>query len=216
MKIEIGAQKPVNFKEYWPGQYEFFSHFEYVSGVPHGLFLITTIKENGKPNINFHSWSAFTGDSGGYYAVLGGLGMHTHTYANILRSGEFCVNFISSRYYDAALRTIEHNEDETDEFAAGGFTLEAAVTVKVPRIKEAFLCFECTLKSTEDLSGKGITSLVIGRVNHAAVEENNHNIDKVCGADGFMFDVHSPKNPLTGEGKTTALAALNPLRLFEE
>ena len=64
MKYEIGTQKPDNLKEYWPGQYDFFSHFEYVSGIPHALFLITTRKENGNANACFASWSCFSGDSG--------------------------------------------------------------------------------------------------------------------------------------------------------
>lgn len=58
MKIEIGDKLPAHFKECWPGQYEVFSHFEYAcSIIPHALFAITTLKENGKPNINFHAWS---------------------------------------------------------------------------------------------------------------------------------------------------------------
>ena len=62
MKIEIGTERPANFNEYWPGQYEIFSHFEYVTGIPHVLFAVTTFKENGLPNVNFHSWSSFQGD----------------------------------------------------------------------------------------------------------------------------------------------------------
>ena len=49
MKVEIGSRRPEAFKEYWPGQYELFSHFEYACGIPHVLFVITTVKENGKP-----------------------------------------------------------------------------------------------------------------------------------------------------------------------
>lgn len=214
MKLEIGKQRPENFRESWPGQYEFFSHFEFTSGIPQALFLITTLKENGKPNACFHSWSAFSGDGGGFYAVMPGLGMHTHTYKNIIREKEFCVNFISSEYYDACIKTIEENSDDIDEIAAGGFTIEESKTVKAPRIKEAFLSLECTLKSTTDLSEKGITSLIIGQVNLASVEEGYHEIEKICGKEGFMFNVHSPKNISTGEGNTTALAVLNTIKLF--
>lgn len=51
MKIEIGSSKPEKYKEYWPGQYKVFSHFEYIAGVPQPLFVISTLKENGKPNL---------------------------------------------------------------------------------------------------------------------------------------------------------------------
>lgn len=49
MKIEMGSEKPDFLQETWPGQYDFFSHFEFLCGIPHTLFLITTLKENGRP-----------------------------------------------------------------------------------------------------------------------------------------------------------------------
>jgi len=50
MKIEIGEQRPPHLKEYWPGQYHFFSHLEYTAGIPQLLFAISTLKENGEGN----------------------------------------------------------------------------------------------------------------------------------------------------------------------
>ncbi len=55
MKFEIGEARPECFRQYWPGQYDFFSHMEYACGIPQVLFAITTRKADGKPNINFHS-----------------------------------------------------------------------------------------------------------------------------------------------------------------
>lgn len=216
MKIEIGKQRPESYKEYWPGQYEFFSHFEFISGIPHALFLITTLKENGQPNVCFHSWSAFSGDGGGFYAVMPGLGMHTHTYKNILREKEFCINFIAPQYYDSCIKTINENGDDINELAAGGFTAESSKTIKAPRIREAFLSLECSLHSFSDISGKGITALIIGQVNLAAAEEGYHDINKIGSEDGFMFNIHSPKNPITGEGHTSALSILKQIQLINE
>jgi flavin reductase (DIM6/NTAB) family NADH-FMN oxidoreductase RutF len=216
MKIEIEDRKPDHYREYWPGQYHFFSHYEYVCGVPQPLFLITTLKENGGPNACFHSWSAFSGDSGGFFAVMPGLMTHTHTYANILRDREFCVNFLSSKYYDQCGATIQHNEIETDELAAAGFGAEPAKVVRPPRVKEAFLSYECTLESVTDLSGAGISAMIVGRVRHASVEENFAQIMAKTGDDGFMYYIHSPKGPTTGEGAISALSILNASRLFNE
>ena len=64
MKIEIGASRPANSIEKWPGEFEVFSHYETTLGIPHALFLITTVKANGKPNACFQSWSSFCGDGG--------------------------------------------------------------------------------------------------------------------------------------------------------
>ena len=150
------------------------------------FFLITTYKDNGMPNACFQSWSSFYGDAGGYY-VITPLVQQTHTYHNILKRREFCVNFVSARYFDACYQTVFHNEDETDEIAIGGFTAEPSRCIAVPRIKEDFLSLECQFKTEVDLSEKGIQSLVIGQVLLAAVEEDSlfNGSEKKYGPDWF-------------------------------
>ncbi len=213
MKTEVGQERPVQYKEPWPGMYDIFSHYEHVSGVPQPLFLITTLKENGKVNACFHSWSAFSGDPGGFFAVLTGLMQNTHTYKNILREKEFCINFISPNYYEACVSTIRSNSEDEDELAAAGLTPETSSVVKVPRIKEAFLSYECKLCSHTDLSGKGIITMVVGQVVNAAIEGEHDKAGEICGDDSFMYYVHAPKNPVTGEGaEKGAITALTLVR----
>jgi Conserved protein/domain typically associated with flavoprotein oxygenases, DIM6/NTAB family len=216
MKIEIGETRSEKFAENWPGQYDIFSHFEFSCGVPSALFLITTLKENGRPNACLHAWSTFSGDGGGFFAVMPGLMQSTHTYRNILRDREFCVNFLSADYYDRCINTIKQNDDDADELSASGFSAEPAETVKPPRIREAFLSYECTLESAADLSGKGVNAMIIGRVKHAAVDPNRHSLSELCGPNAFLFNVHCPKNPLTGNGNQSALACLQAAKITEE
>ena len=212
MKNEIGIEKPDNLKEYWQGQYDIFSHYEYISGVPHALFLITTKKENGKSNACYHSWSAFSGDSGGFFAVLTGLMQHTHTYKNILREKEFCVNFLSADYDEHCAKTIKNNGDEADEIEAAGLTYENAQIISAPRIKEAFLAFECRLEATADLSGKGISAMIAGRVVNAAINSTHTDIESIC--NNFTYYIHAPKDPATGEGEVEAHAKLQAYQLY--
>ncbi len=217
MKIEIGEVKPAYLKEYWPGQYRFFSHFEYAAGIPQLLFAVSTLKENGKGNINFHAWGCFQGDEGGYFAILPGICQHTHTFANLKRHGEFCVNFLSLDYYDRLSQTIIHNDDSDDEFAAAGLTPEPAARLAVPRIKESFLSLECRLHSITDLSGRGITAMIIGSVvNMAVAEDFAHEIDGKYTDAGFMFNIHSPKDLTTGEGNRTGVATLQIKKIYGE
>jgi flavin reductase (DIM6/NTAB) family NADH-FMN oxidoreductase RutF len=216
MKIEICDRTPEHFKEYWPGQYKIFSHYEYVAGVPSVLFMITTLKDNGKPNACFHAWSAFSGDCGGYFAVMPGLMQHTHTYKNILRDKEFCINFLRPEYYDACGETIKQNGDDVDELAVVGFTAEPSKVIRPPRIREAFMVYECTLESHTDLSGAGVGAMIVGRVKHAAVDEKHIGVDAMCSQNGFMLNIHSPKDPKTGEGKQSAIAKLELIRRLEE
>ncbi len=215
-KIEIGEQRPAHFQQYWPGQYDTFSHLEYACGIPSILFAITTLKENGKPNVNFSAWSSFGGDGRGYYAVMPGMLHHTHTYANIRRTGEFVINFLNPGYFDACSATIRANDDEADEIAAGSFTREDAATVACPRLQEAFLSLECTLEREVTLGDAAISSILIGRVRHIAADAGYANgIDGKYGESGFMLHIHAPKNLTTGEGQASAVAVCRIVRVNE-
>ncbi|HWS28586.1 MAG TPA: flavin reductase family protein [Clostridia bacterium] len=207
MKHEVSAALPAYFKETWPGQFSVFTHFEFTAGVPQALCLITTVKENGKPNACFHAWQCFTGDT----AVIAGLNFNSHTYQNILREKEFCVNFLSVKHYDACLKTVEVNSSDGDELAGAGLNAEKALDVKAPRVKEAFLSMECSFTAAHSLSD-GKTTLVIGRIVHAAVEEGFRSPEKICSPEGFMYNVHEPIDPKEGKSAPTTVATLRAER----
>jgi len=207
MHYQIGKAHPADFKEAWPGELGMFSHYDAVASPPQPLCLITTLKENGKPNACFHAGVLFSGDSDSYYAVLAGMGGN-HTYENILRDNEFCINFLSSAYYAACGLTIEHNGDDDDEIAAGGFTAEPCETIKPPRIGEALVSFECKLISTHDISGKGGKDLFAGEVLLVHVDGDRHTAEGICGPGGFMYNINSLHNFDTGEREPYAAAYL--------
>ena len=208
MKLEVGTKIPDHFKTSWEGQYECFSHLEFACGIPQLLTAITTLKENGKPNLCFHAWNCFQGDQEGYYAILAGITETQHTYTNIERTGEFCVNFLSMEYYDRLMKTIE-NGKEDDEFALGSFTVEPSSSISAPRIKESFLSIECRREKIIPLTATGKSNLIIGRVLSMAVEEEYaKGVDQKYSKDGFMFNIHSPKNMYTGEDDSTGVGTL--------
>ncbi len=209
MKIEIGKNKPANFTEAWPGELNMFSHFECGAVVPNVLSMITTLKENGKPNACFYAGITFAGGPEHYYVIMP-WGGKSHTYFNILRDKEFCVNFISSKYCGACEKTIENNGDEDDEINAGGFTSEPCKTIKIPRLGEAFISLECKLVEVHDIAGLGKDNILIGEVQLAHVEENYHLLDKICGADGFMWGINSAQNLKSDERMPYAKAYLTP------
>lgn len=209
MKIEIGKEFPGYFKSLYPEEFQLFSHFETTAAVPGPLFAITTWKENGKPNVCLHSWSCFHGDKTVFFAVMGNLYQHTHTYANILRERCFCINFLPVSCYDRLTETIFHNEYDSDEFQTGGFALEEARTIHAPVIREAFLTMECTLRDVQDLSGTGMAAMVIGEVQHMSVEEDYaQGYAKRYGGEGFMMLVPSPQNLVTGEADLSAIGTV--------
>ncbi len=207
MKIEIGKEFPAYFQPSYPEEFELFSHFEVTAGIPTVLFAITTWKENGKPNVCFHAWSCFHGDKTAFFAVMGNLYQHTHTYANIKRDKCFCINFLPLDCYDRLADTINQNGYEDDEFAVGGFTLSNAKTINAPVIDEAFIHMECTLKEIQDLSGAGITAMITGQVQHISVEkEYAQGYEKRYGEDGFMMLIPAPQDLVTGAPNQSAIA----------
>ena len=209
MKIEIGKEFPGYFKSLYPEEFQLFSHFETTAAVPGPLFAITTWKENGKPNVCLHSWSCFHGDKTAFFAVMGNLYQHTHTYANILRERCFCVNFLPISCYGRLTDTIFHNDYDSDEFQTGDFILEEARTIHAPVIREAFLTMECTLRDVQDLSGAGMAAMVIGEVQHMSVEEDYaQGYAKRYGKEGFMMLVPSPQNLVTGEPDLSAIGTV--------
>lgn len=213
MKLQVGTERPGHFQPGYPEQWDIVSHLECAAGIPQALFAITTRKENGQPNVCFHSWSCFHGDKTAFFAVLGGLFQHTHTYANILREGVFCLNFLPLSAYEGLCKTILYNQEDLDEIQAGGFTLEPAATLDVPCIRESFLQLECTLEEAKDLSGAGIIAMVTGRVRQVRVEEAYaKELDRRYGPAGFMLLASAPQNLQTGQASPSRILTLNIAR----
>ncbi len=217
MKREISMDTAELLYENWTGQFDTFSHMEFACAIPQSLFLISTLKEDGLTNLCFHSWSCFGGDEGGYFAVMQNVSHTSHTYENIVRDGEFCINFVSADYYPNCIATIVENSNTTDEFAVGHFTPEKSRRIRVPHVKEAFMSLECQLACNVDLSRKGLNSMIIGRVLHASIEEKYiEGVDLRYGKQGFMFNIHEPADYPTGRLEDTHVAALEVLGSYPE
>ncbi len=199
MKIELGKKKPDILKEEWPGEYTTFSWMEYVTAIPQPLFLITTYKENGMPNANFHAWSTFTGEKDNYYSILSLL-KGTHTYENIQRDKVFCINFPSQESLAKCYDTIHNNEDDKDEIVESGFTLEKAHSIEAPRIKECFMNLECRFEWEKELFPGSQWILICGSVQHIGLDEDFAKADAVKRFKdyGIMYNIHAPNNPIEG------------------
>lgn len=92
--------------------------------------------------------------------------------------------------------------------------MQDAKTIHAPMIQEAFINMECTLKDIQDLSGAGITAMVIGQVQHISVdEEYAQGYEKRYGKDGFMMLIPAPQDLETGEPAQSAVATVNIERL---
>lgn len=200
MKHEIGVTQPPYLVEDWPGKYDVFSWLEYVVTVPNPIFVITTRKANGAANANLHSWGLLVGE-GAHYSSLLALLEQTHTYANILREGEWCLNFPSVKYHQQCSKTITMNGPDNDEIADAGLTAEPAQTVQTPRIAECAINLECKLAWHRPLYEDSRWHLFVGHVQHVAMDESAMAIapEQRIANLGLMYNVRGTVNPLTGD-----------------
>lgn len=165
--------------------------------MPNPIFLITTRKANGAANACLHSWGMLVGDKDNFSSLLALLDSG-HTYANILREGEWCINFPSFEYHAQCTETIHVNAPDNDEVTDAGFTLEASQTVRAPRIAECWANLECRLEWDRPLYEKSCWRLVLGRVTHAAVDESVMAVDPTerIQAMRLMYNMRGTLNPL--------------------
>jgi flavin reductase (DIM6/NTAB) family NADH-FMN oxidoreductase RutF len=200
MKHEINITQPEYLVEDWPGKYSIFSWLEYIVSVPNPIYIITTRKPNGAPNANLQSWGLLIGEAGNYTSLLALLD-NTHTYANILREGEWCVGFPSFQHYLKCFETIKRNAADNDEITDSGFTVERPQLVQAPRVAECPINLECRLEWHHPLYGNSPWHLLAGRVCHLAMDEAVMVPDPVerLRRMELMYNIRSTLHPMTGD-----------------
>ncbi|MFJ4616815.1 flavin reductase family protein [Streptomyces sp. NPDC088812] len=88
---------------------------------------------------------------------------------NIEATGEFVVNLAPEPLLEQINASAVNFPAETDEFDAVGIEREPSVCVEPPRVAASPVALECRLHST---LGIGNSTLVLGQVVHAAVDED--------------------------------------------
>ena len=214
MKIEIEKDFPQYFKPSYPEEFELFSHFEVTAGIPTVLFAITTWKENGKPNVCFHSWSCFHGDKTAFFAVMGNLYQHTHTYANIKREKCFCINFLPISYYDKLVDTIKHNDMENRRICSRSFYAFQCKNHSCANHPRSIYQYGMYLEGNTGFKRRRNSSYGYRPVQHISVEkEYAQGYEQRYGKDGFMMLIPAPQNLVTGEPNQSAIATVKIERL---
>ena len=108
---------------------------------------------------------------------------------NVRDTGEFVVCLAPEPLFEQINASATDFPPDVDEYAAVGLTAEPSLRVKPPRVAESPVALECRLHSATTL---GDCTVVIGRVVHAAIDED-------------VFDED------TGHGSLPAIERLKPL-----
>lgn len=211
MKNEFYS-KPQTFKKQydWYDEIAAFSWQDFLTAIPSPLFVVTSYKSNGKENACLQSWSTFVGDSGEFICIIGSVNKRGHMYKTIQERKCGVLNFPSRDIYDKCCDTIKNNDDEDEEITKSGLTSEKAVTVDAPRIKECFLNIECEyLWEHEHYEGSKEVTIAL-RATHICMDTDRCDENGMgrYGKTGYMYNIHSPRNPETGEVLPDCFGAL--------
>jgi flavin reductase (DIM6/NTAB) family NADH-FMN oxidoreductase RutF len=153
--------------------------------VPRPIAWVSTLSEDGVANIA--PFSFFTGVTSSPPTLLfcagnkrGGVPKDTPT--NIIATGEFVVNVVPAHMVEPMVQTSASYDAGVDEFQAAGVTAIPSEIVKVPRVAESPIAFECSLHSVQDIEDGGrVTSrIVVGRIHLI------HISDEIIEADGTI------------------------------
>jgi flavin reductase (DIM6/NTAB) family NADH-FMN oxidoreductase RutF len=201
---------PMDFKEQWPGEFLSFAWQDFLTAIPSTIFVVSTYKDNGKENACLQSWSTFVGVGGEFICILGSVSKNGHLYKSLLHRKECVLNFPSSDIYDKCGLTITNNGYDDDEITKSGLTAEKANSVYAPRIKECFLNIECELLwEKEHFEGSG-DAVVALKTKHISMDSDFYDESKKgrYGRTGYIYNIHSPRNPDTGEIFESCFGAL--------
>ncbi len=136
---------------------------------PRPVALVTTLDEDGEPNLAPISWYQMVSQDPPMVMVSfgGGENRRKDSENNIKRLKEFSVSSSSEPYAEALNFASVDCPTGVSEYALSGLTPVKSKVIKTPRVKEAPMSMECELEYVRDIhndEGKHTTTLVLGRV----------------------------------------------------
>lgn len=187
-----------------------FSWMEHVLAIPSPLVTVTTYKNNGAPNATMQSWCTFVGEENSYHVIFGSVNKCGHMYKSCKETNCCVVNLPSKEVFHKCMETINNNEFDTDEITASRLTSVKAHKVNAPMIDECMVSLECEFEWEHDLVENGSHAVMCFKVINIWMEENlwDENIQGRYGNSGYLYNIHSPQNPNTGEEYETFVGTI--------
>lgn len=133
---------------------------------PRPIGWISSMSASGA--LNLAPYSFFNGVSDNPHIVMFASQGFKDSQRNVEETGEFVCNLATWELREAMNATSAPVERGVSEFDIAGLTPAPSIDVKVPRVKESPVAFECRYLKTVDLSDvdgvKGRYSIVLGQV----------------------------------------------------
>ena len=139
-------------------------------------------------------------------------------YSNIQNTKSLVINFPSADIYMKCHSTIYNNKYEDDEIQMAGLTAEKATLVDAPRIKECFLNLECEYVWEKELTPDSYHVVMCVKVLNVVMDEDYYNEQKKgrYGDTGYLYNIHSPRNPVNGDKENTYVGTLKKYATHDE
>ena len=194
-----------------------FSWLEHVLAIPSPLVVVTGYKDNGLSNATMQSWCTFTGEEG-FYCLFSSVNKYSHMYSTINKTKQLVINFPSKDVFLKCYKTIENNAYDKDEITASGLTVEVAAKVNAPRIKECFLNLECEYVWEKEIVPDSNHVVMCVKVVGICMDEEHYNAEKIgrYGDTGYLYNIHSPRNPETGKVEETQVGIIEKYATYEK
>ncbi len=194
-----------------------FSWLEHVLAVPSPLVVVTSYKDNGLPNATMQSWCTFVGEDG-FYCLFSSVNKYMHMYSTINKTKQLVINFPSKDVFMKCMKTIKNNAYDTDEITASGLSVESAVKVNAPRIKECFLNLECEYVWEKEIVPDSNHVIMCVKVIGICMDEDHYNVEKLgrYGDTGYLYNIHSPRNPETGKVEETQVGIIQKYATYDK
>jgi len=194
-----------------------FAWQEFVTAIPTPLVLVTSYKDNGKTNATMQSWTTFVSENG-FYCIFASVNKKQHMYKTIKQNKCLVINFPSTDIYMKCQDTIKNNGYNNDEIELSGLTAEKASMVNAPRIKECFLNLECEFVWEKEITPGDDRIVMCVKVVNICMDEEHYQVDKKgrYGETGYLYNIHSPRNPETGKEEDTYVGIIQKYATYEE
>ena len=211
MKKEFPA-RPEAITEQWCRDAGGFSWQDFLTAMPSLVFVVTGWKANGRENACLQSWSTFVGGGTDDFVCLIPAFEGGHMYQSIKATGVCVLNFPSADIYERCIKTIGHNQLEDDEITAAGLTAEKAAKVDAPRIRECFLNIECEFLWEHEVVPGSHMMMVALRAVSICMDSDRYDQGRLgrYGKTGYLYQIHCPMNPETGEVTALAVGTIEP------
>ncbi|KAJ1030995.1 hypothetical protein NDA18_002220 [Ustilago nuda] len=136
---------------------------------PRPVALVTTLNEDGSPNLAPISWYQMVSQDPAMVMISfgGSENRRKDSENNIKRLNEFSISSSSEPYAEALNFASVDCPSGVSEYALSGLTPVKSKVIKTPRVKESPMSMECEVEYTRDIhnaQGKHTTTLVLGHV----------------------------------------------------